>query len=226
MKTDFLTLTDIMNEIRDAKNLEKFSNEVFNGVTPLRNRDKFERLVSSSVALLAAGMDKEEVTKALFDAQDLMKDKLWVYQMIERVLEIAENRTQQRVNQNADISTSLRLALSYSAVNDARDVPTEELTERASGIGFEKAGHEAMLDVMRFLSNPQAYDLTPETVRLTHALGCAIEHKARRLSGATGDQEVTSVDVNEAGEIQITLDDGAVVNATDSYDDTLGDMKF
>lgn len=206
MSRDYHALTEMMNELHNPRGLKRFADDVFQGVVPIRNRDKYDRIVQSTVTLLASGIPKNAAVKALFDAQELQKDELWVRQVVDRVLDMAAIRAAQRADKAADIGTSLRLALSYAATNDARATPSDELLKEAETSSLTTAGTEAMLDVMRFLSNPHAYALTPETIRLTAALNQAVNMRARDLVSAEHTETVTDVEVDADGRILVSIE--------------------
>lgn len=43
MSRDYHALTEMMNELHDPRGLKRFADDVFQGVVPIRNRDKYDR---------------------------------------------------------------------------------------------------------------------------------------------------------------------------------------
>ena len=203
-------LVEMMNAAMDERRLAALADEVFNGVVPLRNRAQQDQIVKAAVALLAAGSTRQSAVQALETVSSLNWDHDRLDALVGRVCEVAAAKAAMAEKREPDLVTALKAALSYAGVIDGRSNPSPELEALVAARedrDYNNAGMDAMLGVMRFLSNPDAYPLTPETVRLADALSNAARSKAFEAAHGGPDDTLTDLVVEENGKMFAVIED-------------------
>lgn len=216
-KNEKLALVNTMQQIEDQKALRALSDEIFGGVIPMR-REAQDDLVYSAVSLLAAGIPVYRAVDVLHTASTLKKDKPWVETLVARIIEVIAEKAKTIDSPEIDLNVAFKAAMSYAAVIDGRGNPSPELEQlaQAKDGDYNRAGTEAMMQVMRFLSEPQKFGLTPETVRLSENIAEHVHNKAMDAAfqkspdylKQSGDWQMLSVQVSEDDVITVEVDDG------------------
>lgn len=212
-KNEKLALVNTMQQIEDQKALRALSDEIFGGVIPMR-REAQDDLVYSAVSLLAAGIPVYRAVDVLHTASTLKKDKPWVETLVTRIIEVIAEKAKTIESPEIDLNVAFKAAMSYAAVIDGRGNPSPELEQlaQAKDGDYNRAGTEAMMQVMRFLSEPQKFGLTPETVRLSENIAEHVHNKAKdavfHLAPETAAMEFEGVQVSDDDVITVRVIDG------------------
>lgn len=208
-KNEKLALVTLMQEVQDQRALQALADKIFDKVVPL-HRKAHDDVVFAAVTLLAAGTPVYRAVDALHTTGKINQDKTWVENLVNRVVDVVREKAKSLESPEMDLNVALKAAMSYAAVIDGRGNPSPELEQLAQGGDYNRAGIEAMMQVMRFLSAPTQFGLTPDTVRLSENLVEHVHNAARNAlpRDLPREYELTSVQVDDDDVVTATVENG------------------
>lgn len=206
-------LTEMMNESADPARLQKLSDRVF-GNTPLWKAEREARAatVRMAITLLAAGTPPETATAAIVRATKGERSREWASQMMSSILDLADaNALRRGAVTGMPADAAIRVAASYASLISGTGSPSEELTDLATEVGdgypnYDEAGRQAMLGVMRLLTEPGAASINKETLRLWSALNAKMESALMAAAEGLDDESFVEAVEGDDGSITVILE--------------------